>query len=133
MSQRAKRVWTAGVVGLWVLGVAAATMLICQMHMNPARGGEPGGGAVAQPLDPVTYARVSELRQRLRLSDATLAGMACDGQTAEGVLTRLLTWDRANGAAWVARREQVAAARACLRRAERTGRRRDHLADVLSA
>ena len=43
-------------------------------------------------------------------------------QTAEAVLTRLLAWDRANGTAWVARREQVAAARTILRRAERTAR-----------
>jgi hypothetical protein len=122
MSERSRRVWTARVVGLAAAGIAVAALLIWHIHIAAVKAEDAPEAAPSEPLDPVTYARVSELRGRLRLSDATLAGMACDGQTAEAVLMRVLTWDRANGTAWVARREQVAAARADLRRAERTAR-----------
>ncbi|HUT01714.1 MAG TPA: hypothetical protein VM031_04620, partial [Phycisphaerae bacterium] len=67
MSQKAKRVWTAGAVGVAVLAVAVAGLLIWQVHLRAATAEEGGGAA---PLDPATYRGVSELRSRVRLSDA---------------------------------------------------------------
>jgi len=71
MSQKAKRVWTAGAVGVAVLAVAVAALLIWQVHLRAATAGEGGG---AEPLEAATYRGVSELRSRVRLSDATLGG-----------------------------------------------------------
>jgi len=122
MTERATPLGTARVVGLAVVGIAIAAFLIWHIHIAAVEAENPPEAPSSEPLDPVTYARVSELRGRLRLSDATLAAMACDARMAEAVLTRVVTWDRANGTTWVARREEVAAARTVLRRAERTAR-----------
>jgi len=84
MSQRAKRVWTAGVAGLPAAGVAIAALLVCQIHVNWARAEGAPAETGPEPLDPVTWSRVRELRERLRLSDGTLAAMACTQETAEG-------------------------------------------------
>ena len=87
MSQKARPVRTAGVVGVSGAGVAIAALLVWQVQLNPARaegGGPSTGSGEAEPLDPVTWSRVRELRKRLRLSDGTLAAMACTQETAEG-------------------------------------------------
>jgi len=119
MSQKAKRVWTAGAVGVAVLAVAVAALLIWQVHLRAATAGEGGG---AEPLEAATYRGVSELRSRVRLSDATLAAMGCSQTTVETILGRLRTWWQANRVAWLARRDAVAEARKILRRAERRAR-----------
>ena len=62
-------------------------------------------------MDPAEYARLAELRERLRLTDEALAGTGCDGPAAEAVLMRLRKWHEANRAAWDSRRAAVHAAR----------------------
>ena len=62
--------------------------------------------AEAEALDVGTYLRVAELRERLRLSDGTLAAMGLEQVPAEAVLGRLVTWRRTNAAQWTARRRQ---------------------------
>ena len=114
MTQVAKRVRTAGVVGFAATGAAIAALLAWYVHVNPAKA-EEGSPGQAEVLDPVTWSRVRELRERLRLPDGTLAAMGCTQETAEGVLTRLLGWYEANGAQWANRRQEVAAARKALR------------------
>jgi hypothetical protein len=122
MSQKAKRVWTAGVVGFAGLGVAAAALLIWQIDANAARAEEASpslGPGQAESLDPLMWSRVRELRERLRLSDGTLAAVGCTQEVAEGVLTRVLAWYEANGAQWATCRRGTAAARKALRLAVR--------------
>jgi hypothetical protein len=63
----------------------------------------------------MVYARVAELRDRLRLTDEAMASAGCDGPTAEAVLGRALGWYQANAAAWDSRRSAVAAATGQLR------------------
>ena len=110
MSQKAKRVWTAGVVGLSAMGVAVAALLIWEICVEPAHAA-PAGPGQAEALEPASYAGVSELRGRLRLSDATLAAMGCSQAAAETIFGRLRTWWETNRVAWLARRDAVAAAR----------------------
>jgi len=98
MSQKAKRVWTAGAVGVAVLAVAVAGLLIWQVHLRAATAEEGGGAA---PLDPATYRGVSELRSRVRLSDATLAAMGCSQTTVETILARAVHEDVPSS--WIAR------------------------------
>jgi hypothetical protein len=61
------------------------------------------------------YARVAELRDRLRLTDEAMAVTGCDGPTTEAVLGRVLGWYQANAAAWDSRRSAVMAATGQLR------------------
>ena len=101
------------------MAVAVAALVIWQVNLRPATAEEGGGAA---PWDAATYRGVSELRSRVRLSDATLAAMGCSQTTVETVLGRFRTWWQANRVAWVARRRAVAKARMILRRAERRAR-----------
>ena len=81
MSRRAKRVWTAGVAGVAAFLMGAAVMVLWSVGSGPAAAGEPDpNGPVRGRLDPLVYARVSELRRRLRLTDEGLAALGC-GQT----------------------------------------------------
>ena len=73
----------------------------------------------AEALDVGTYLRVGELRERLRLSDGTLAAMGLEQAGAEAVLGRLVTWCQTNAAQWTARRDAVADARKTLKAAIR--------------
>jgi len=80
MSQRARRAWAAGVVGLVALGAVAAAFLIWQADLSPAAA-EEGGAA---PWDAATYRGVSELRSRVRRPGAgALAGL---GDVSPGLL-----------------------------------------------
>ena len=65
------------------------------------------------------HARVTELRQRLRLTDEAVAAMARGVQAAETVLTRLAAWYETNAATWGARLRATAAARRELQAAVR--------------
>ena len=77
----------------------------------PAGGGEPAANAV----DPDTYCRVRELRERLCLRNEDLAAMGCTQAQAESVLEGLVNWYKANKAAWSAARKTQGDARKALR------------------
>ena len=79
--------------------------------LAPPAGSGQGGSGQAAATDPAEYARLAELRQRLRLTDEALAGIGCDGPGAEAVLMRLRGWYEMNAAAWGARLRATAAAR----------------------
>ena len=98
MSQKAKRVWTAGAAGVAVLAAAVAALVIWQVDLRAATAGEGGG---AEPLEAATYRGVSELRSRVRLSDATLAAMGCSQTTVETILARVIHEDVPSS--WIAR------------------------------
>ena len=137
MSQEANRVWTACVRGCAALAAVGlvAGWLVWQGGVRPAVAAEPAAGPGGVTLlDPVKHAGVSELRGRVRLSDDTLAAMACSQASAETILGKLPTWWETNRVAWLARREAVSGARARLRRAERTARTkiRGHHTDYMS-
>jgi len=110
------------VAGCAATGAAIAALLAWYVHVNLAKAEEASPAAnsgEAEALDPATWSRVRELRERLRLSDGTLAAMECTQETAEGVLTRLLAWYEANSSQWATRRRGTAAARKALRLAVR--------------
>jgi len=86
MSRKAKRMYTAGVVGVLALGMLVGGVVIWQMHVGAATAGEgpptPSGAAASEEeaLEPDAYSDIVRLRPVLRLSDqvmaAQVAGMA---------------------------------------------------------
>jgi hypothetical protein len=94
-------------------------LLIGQVGVGSATAEEagPSTGSGQSAVDAVTWSRVRGLRERLRLTDATLAALGCDREAAETALKRALAWVEANEAQWAARRAAVAAARKALRQA----------------
>ena len=129
MAGRTRRALSVGVWGTLLVGVAAVGVGLWGMKTSAAVGEE---AATTQPAaggetDAGTYARLSELRRRLGVTDMALAAMAPStssgqaraGEWAEGVLSRLVGWDEANAAAWEARRRATRAAERELRGALR--------------
>ena len=116
MSRKAKRIYTAGAVGVLSLGVLAVGVLVWQMHVGPATAGEgpPAGSGQAETLDAVAWSDMLRLRGALRLTDQTLAAAGLGRDEAESALTKLLTWYEATGAAWSARRADVRRAKKSL-------------------
>jgi len=128
MSRRAKRMYTAGVVGVLVAGMLGAGVVVWQAYLRPATAGEPGGEAgEPEAINPVVYGRVRELLGRLRLSDSALAGIGVDGAGAEGVFGAAVGWVEANLDTWSVRRSAVRAARRRVHAA--TGKLRGTAAD----
>jgi hypothetical protein len=66
----------------------------------------PGGSATPPPaasasaVDPVTYARVRQLREKLALTNQDLAAAGCSQTQATQVLSALLSWYTANASSW---------------------------------
>jgi hypothetical protein len=52
------------------------------------------------PTDPIVYARIETLRQRIALSNMDLAAMGCSQAQASSVFSTLLTWYQANQGTW---------------------------------
>ena len=105
MSRKARRVWGAGAGCAAMVAAGAAQIGVWQMGLPPAgaQAAAPASGGESSPMDPADYAALSELRQRLRLTDEVLchgAGMGCDGPAAESALSRLRAWYEANRPAW---------------------------------
>ena len=98
---------------------ARMATLVCFLWSRPAvSAGEPAATG-PKGLDGETHARIVGLREQLRLSDAPMAAMGVGQNDAEGVFSRLVSWDETNQAAWTARRTAAAATRKALRGALR--------------
>jgi hypothetical protein len=80
---------------------------------SPTGGQEPA----ANTVDPDTYCRVRELRERLCLRNEDLAAMGCTQAQAESVLEGLLNWYKTNKANLAAAAKTKGDARRTLRRA----------------
>ncbi len=52
------------------------------------------------PTDPIVYARVRQLREKLALTDADLGAMGCTQAQATSVLSALTSWYQANASNW---------------------------------
>ena len=137
MSRKAKRMYTAGVVGVLALGMLIGGVVILQMHMGAATAGEgpptPSGAAAAEEeaLEADVYSDIVRLRRAVRLSDQVVAAIGCDGEAAEAAIGKLKGWYEANADTWSARRADVRGATKALAAARhklRTGGRDDALA-----
>ena len=133
MSQKTKRIYTAGVLSVLALGLLATAVLVWPVHVGPATAGEglSVGSGQAKTSDAVAYSDMMRLRGALRLTDQTLAAAGVGQDEAESVLSKLLTWYEANAATWSARRGDVRRAHKALsvaRHTLRTEGRNDALA-----
>ena len=121
-----RRHWKAALLSLLTVLVVAGWIVVMSHSAQPVRategapGASPSGGQ-EQPkgLDPLTYSRVRQLRQRLALDNETLAAMGCGQETAGNALAALKAWYEANKAAWETAEKAKAKATRDLREAFR--------------
>jgi hypothetical protein len=104
----------------WKLAAANALLLAVALALLVHHLARDAGRALADPpsgsssVDALTYSRVSELRERLMLTNADLAAMGCTQQQAKSVLAALLQWYQQNQATWVGGEGNERSARAQL-------------------
>jgi len=137
MSRKAKRMYTAGVVGVLVLGMLVGGVVMWLMHVGAATAGEgpptPSGAAPSEEeaLEPEAYSDIVRLRRAVWLSDQVVAAIGCDGEAAEGAIGKLKGWYESNEDTWSLRRADVRGATKALAAARHrlwTGGRDDALA-----
>jgi len=118
MSRKAKRMYTAGVVGVLALGMLVGGVVIWQMHVGAATAGEgpptPSGAAPSEEeaLGPDAYPDIVRLRRAVRLSDGVVAAIGCGGEAAEAAIGKLKGWYASNADTWSLRRADVRTGRA---------------------
>ena len=130
MSRKAKRMYTAGVVGAVAAALGVGVVVVWQMPPGAATAGE-GPPPEPQTLEPDSHSDIVRLRRAVRLSDGVMAAIGCDGEAAGAAIEKLKGWYEANRDTWSARRVDVRRATKALavaRHRLRTGGRDDALA-----
>jgi hypothetical protein len=106
-----RRHWKLAVLNALLIGGVLAALITYMVRTSTpvAKAQAASSGSTASPAppantpvptDPVVYARIATLRQRIALENVDLAALGCSQSQASSIFSTLLTWYQANQGTW---------------------------------
>jgi hypothetical protein len=126
MARVIRRHWRLVLLQL-ILFVGGIALLLHHFLKSPLSaqavtiGGDPGSNSVnaVAPLDPITYLRVRQVREKLALRNDDFAAMGCSQTQVAQLISTVSTWVSANATTWFQQEQAVKDAQSALAAAQR--------------